>query len=282
MIKVSLDNDLQADAVEGIITYLDDGNTVLLPKVSAKSLTHNLSKSADLTSGILPPAVRWISGQGDMFVFERPPRMQTLSYYPVEADMIDSNTKLCTYNIPIPWTVYVVVVSATMVPTEIRVFARNSPLESLSDLVYLLPIPNLYYSGALCAPIFEKFEAQEPTLAAAAQAAYNMVWNSGFNFDLIDAIKASLGQHVPFYIVRKSRNSFSKTANFFQRWSECSIEDALSLKWPRPSISDRGSNPYDLSLDTILEQMRSVRRLRTTSTGHSFMVHLINTISSLG
>lgn len=294
MIKVSLENDIAQNNVTGNITYGDDTGANVLPEVNALSLTKTLAAPSNSATGILPPAIRWISGRGDMFAFERPPRIQKLSYHPVVRDAVQDGMAEYTFEIPIPWTVYLVTLSALTTPVEVRVFARNAPLDSMQDKLYLLPIPNIYYNAVLCPPIFEKYEAQEPSIAAATQAAYNLVWNSGFNFDLVDAVMSALQQGLPWADINtiktqkingRTRRTWgtkhSKVYSFFSRWSEYNVSEALSLAWPEVSGADRPYIPSSTTLESVISNTRIVRAIQDNYSPRAFIINLINSISSL-
>lgn len=244
--------------------------------------------SGGFHSGLLAPALRWISKDKRMVVFERPPMIANIEYYPVKRDEIlppeMMKKTLRSYEVPIPWTVYLVYFDAEYTPVETRVYARNSPLQSMKSEVGLLPILNLYGSSKLCNPIFEKYEAMEPTIANGFNSAYNAVWNSGFNFDLMDAVTGAMQAGVPFpdFKTGQTLGGTNSIDVWFKYWSKLSLADVLTCEWPIPGQKTNGGYaPYatKVSLTQMIEVMRGELKFITPEPGREFLVQLLNDLT---
>lgn len=241
-------------------------------------------------SGLLAPALRWISKDKRMVVFERPPMITSVEYYPVKRDEIGDpklmKKALRSYQIPIPWTVYLVYFDAEYTPVETRVYARNSPLQSIKSEVGLLPILNLYGSSKLCNPIYEKYEEMEPTIANGFNSAYNAMWNSGFNFDLMDAVTGAMQVGVPFKDYKTGMGNNVGTGgsidSWFKYWSQLSLADVLSCEWPIPGMKANGGySPYGtkVSLAQMIDVMRDELKFISPEPGREFLVQLLNDLT---
>lgn len=216
-------------------------DALTLERRDADSFYESLVGSARNDLGLLPPAVRWISSNQRIIVFERPPTVQYVEIAMAKRDYINSLTNVESYNIPIPWTVYYVLFDENFNPVMVRVFCRNEPLYSWEDTVHMLPLLNLYFSSTLCNPVFESFEPCS-NLTDGIQTAYNMVWNSGWNLDLIDTVNFCMQKNIPAGL--SSGNGEKAISNYFRSWEKLSILEVLETKWPYPKRND-GGNDYE-------------------------------------
>ena len=190
--KITLDE--QAGNVSGSWAYSPGDKPIPFSKATKSlELLGYFDDASNSDFGIMPPAVRYISPSRKTAIFERPPCMQTISYMPdarqnISAEHYATYEKEYTFTIPLPWTCYVVSFDNSFWPVVIRMYFRNAPIESIDSTVWLAPMLNFYMNGQLCPPIAETYEASGGTLGDGIAEAYNRVWNSGFNFDLKDAL----------------------------------------------------------------------------------------------
>lgn len=89
--------------------------------------------------GLILPAVRWIGPGSRLWVFERPP-----GYHKVLlAEHPDS-----VFKVIFPWQVYAV----DMKTGDFWVFARPSPIGSLEDMLFQMPLPGINDQGRVPIP----------------------------------------------------------------------------------------------------------------------------------
>lgn len=234
--------------------------------------------------GLLPPAVRWISSDRKMVLFERPPVMQNLEIIARKRDgIVQGNTKYM-YKIPMPWTVYLCFFNADFEPVKIKVYVRNSPLSSVSDELYLIPVHNFYFDSSLCNPIWNDFYDGQSTLAMGVERAYNMVWNSGFNYDLVDAITMSTG--LVFSDYWDDPDSFRRDdprcigdnwLDYYLYWSQIPMKDILQTKWSSPGASTKQNHPMG---GFNLEQAMELFKIETVNefgdSNSDFVLRMMN------
>ena len=277
---------LEINDEDGIVTSQvswEEDSPTPLAAASSKDILDHLKTDYAPSLGLLPPAVRWMDNTKKIVIFERPPMMQTLSYYPAYRDRLTEGHKfvLASYTLPVPWTVYAVQFDTEYNPLEVRVFARKEQINSMDDRLFLLPILNLYSNGAVCNPSYAKYEEREPTMATGLQEAYNIVWNSGFNFDLRDAANKGFRQHRPFpaeKIITRNRDSMS---GFYTAWSKHTIEDALEALWPMAWFSQDGSYSEDgdgVTIENLIDYIKYKQLLLPQANAASLMARLTNVI----
>jgi hypothetical protein len=233
-------------------------DTIRLERKSVDALIDILEDNGRKDLGLLPPAIRWISDSQRVVVFERPPSVQLVDIAMARRDDIHYFTDVGHYSLPIPWTVYYVLFDEYFNPVMIQVFCRNEPITDWSSRLFMLPMLNLYFDSSLCNPIFEKFEPCE-NLAEGVQSAYNMVWNSGWNLDLIDTVTYCMSKGIPS--APSGSKSIDSIINYFRSWEKMSILDILETEWMEPKMDVRGTdfeedfNPtFRDTLDLFLER----------------------------
>lgn len=252
-----------------------------LPDKNSSDLYTYLNPDNGIDLGFLPPAVRWISDNQRMVVFERPPSIQ---YVEVAMDTkynINKFTKIENFNLPIPWTLYFVLFDENFIPVIVNVYCRNEPLYDWEDQLFMLPMLNLYFNSKLCNPVFEKFEDFEKNLTGGIQQAYNMVWNSGWNLDLKDTILHCMSRGIPSGL--SVGQSFESISMYFKNWEKLSLLQVLETKWDIPKAFENGSDLADVSKSNTFQDILDhfVNEITPTSgiTMREMMVKLINGIS---
>lgn len=264
-----------------------DNDPLPLPTVSSERFVTAMSSHGIVDSGLLPAAVRYISNSKNLIVFERPPMIMPLTYIPTKLEVTESYArKAQTYELPIPWTVYVVALDERCDPIHTNVYMRGSSITSMSDAVYALPLPNFYYDSSMCPPITNKYEDHPITLAHAVAETYNRVWDSGWNFDLIDAIKLSLSQKKPFGVDPGFGSHTAMVAPMFDQWASLDITEMLAqvnnypIPSPSRSIGALGMGAGPPTLADVIEAVRQAAFGGTTKQ-RSFLVKIVNTMSAL-
>jgi len=237
--KISLSIHDSDNTVDGHFQSGAGCANIPLAKRKCEDIYKNMVNLDRKDLGLLPPAVRWISDNQRIAVFERPPTVQFVEIAFDKKDNINSSTSVLSFSLPIPWTVYYVLFDDYNNPVTVRVYCRNEPLYSWDDRVYMLPMLNLYYDSTLCNPIFENFEPCE-TFADGIHAAYNMVWNSGWNLDLSDTVEYSMRTGIPSAL--SSGTSIKNHLNFFKSWEKLSLLNVLETRWSDPKRNTSGGD----------------------------------------
>ena len=232
--KIELKINSSTDTVSGV--YHSAG-TIPLPEKSAGDIFRSLTSHGRQDLGFLPPAVRWISDNQRIIVFERPPSVQYVELAFARKDFIDSRTAVEGFNLPIPWTTYYVMFDEHYNPVLIRVYCRNVPLYGWDDRVFMLPLLNLYFNSNLCNPVHEIYEPCG-SLAEGVQQAYNMVWNSGWNLDLQDTVTHCMQRGIPAGASKS--NHPDAVRYYFKEWEKLSLLKILETKWESPKASMNG------------------------------------------
>lgn len=269
-----------------------------------KDFIKKLNKVTSHNLGLLPPAIRWISRDKSIVVFERPAMRQLVEFLPYERNGIDERTdyrKLnlyCSYELNIPWTVYVCTFDATYLPVIVKVFARNTPLTSMNDTLGLMPLLNFYGNSKLCNPATKIFEGMPESLGEGINMAYNLVWNSGWNFDLHDAINLCQRYGKPFMAVELQKGKLrigdltppekhacqaspvaQTTISMFKFWSTCSMDDILHREWSIPSSTVKGSVPKTpLTLATAIQTAQTELQMDGSTQSRTFLVNIASAL----
>lgn len=291
--NLKLVEDPSSRTVTGTVKW-GDGQIIDLGTRDSDKFVEALSEAQNIKVGLLPPAVRWISGDKRIVVFERPPAYQRVAFYQMEREQAASLSKpgatteapnyLRQFVLPMPWIVYVIGLGTGCQPVTVRAYARPGPLTSGNDPVFLLPMLNFYTNSKLCQPIFEKFEAFVPTVAEGIQQAYNMVWNSGFNYDLHDAVKSGSYSGYPVKVSKQYIKDSDNYMNYFASWEAATVQQVLdSPNLLNPSTKgdseavDPGTQQLSLqkAVGIVIKELYSTH-MGSTNIAKNFMTNLVN------
>jgi hypothetical protein len=276
--KIQLNINSATDTVTG--TYENQTtSTINLKEKSAGDLFRSLTNQERKDLGFLPPAVRWISDNQRIIVFERPPSLQYVELAFDRKDYINSQTPVHGFNLPIPWTLYYVMFDEHYNPVLIRVYCRNEPLYGWRDQVYMLPLLNLYFNSNLCNPVHDVYEPCE-NLSEGVQQAYNMVWNSGWNLDLQDTVTHCMSRGIP--VLGGKSSSVNQIHHYFKEWEKLSLIKVLETQWQEPKAQVNGENfpedervTFKYTLDHFCEEAGSLHGMNP----REMMVKIINSFS---
>lgn len=151
----------------------------------------NLIRGTQIETGLMIPAVRWISPNHRALILERPVHQATIEFTHTVGH---EEPKHVSYTLPIPWTVTAMVFGPELSSVEgVRMYVRNRPLTPKgTDVLGVPPYPNFYHSGAAC--LGGDFHAnyqqwrlglgRQPTLMEAYMAANGALWNSRWNAEV--------------------------------------------------------------------------------------------------
>lgn len=211
-------------------------------------------KSQLSNSGLLPSGCLYADKTGKLVMFERPPRYQQITYYPESRqDAIESEEdRSRTFMIPLPWQIYIAEYQSSGKLFSIKMFFSDSEVNQLSNVsgtnefyisnlnktpLRVPTLPNIYGNYNFCIDN-EVIYAQDHTLEAKIFGAYNAVWDTVFNNDLLDTYSPGIDQATSFLANKKSRNYSIDPFNFFKDWADFSIGELLNSMKMFISIKD--------------------------------------------
>lgn len=210
----------------------------------------NTNFDVSVNSGLMPPGVRAI--YPGIVVFERPPRMQIVQYIPMSIDGIveyeaeeDEYPEPQSYYIPIPWQIYIASYSTTngqMLLNGVKMFFSKEPLTHPNVQLYLPYLLNFFTNGNLCPPHFDDSDEiyrYPKDVSGIVASAYDWVWNTGFNQDLVDGVMTNVNHLKSNPVVRAVHENPSHDLidSFYRRLSEYTPEDIISFDWISPSYT---------------------------------------------
>lgn len=228
---------LRMHDVEGVIQHsfdagMGDGNRQK-GNAEPEKLGKELDKLRPKASGLLPPMVRWVSSSGHYAILERPPHRRRIAFCNTTKGRVTAE-KTTIYDVAIPWSVYAVGFQHDdrATPTLIYVYFAPHQLQSNDDMLFLPPLSNVYGDGRFCLP---NTSALKPTLGGGLQAAVEVIWSSGFNLDMHDAVSRCINSKKPsiFFDTTKPARSVKAMMN---RWSKLSMAEVLAIDdWYPPA-----------------------------------------------
>lgn len=238
----------------------------------ATSFSELISDYTKDYSGLLPPGV--ISLDKNIVIFECPPSFKLVEYAETYRDHISSDTQFNSSYIPVPWQTYVAIFSNDYMLVDTYMYYSRNPISQFgfSEKVFLPVLPNFYSNGHLCRPFYASMDdtTYPSNVSGVIAAAYDAVWNSGWNMDLVDTIinyaqdlrvspyinpeinhmKEYFAQNdisteeffSPMSFILSREKMFSK---FVSKVKDLDLHHALHLAYPIPSYSQIREN--DLS-----------------------------------
>jgi hypothetical protein len=178
----------------------------------------HLAKVGLPASGLLPPAVRWISPSGHQAIFERPPQIRTIQ-------VTEPGARSREFTLPLPWTVYATTFGDDFVLTRLAVYASRGPLQTLEDSLHILPLLNVWTDGHFCLPK----QTANKNLGDGLAAAYQAVWSSGFNFDITDHPNIAIHCKHPNLICRSLSQASPGVMDFYAAWEQLSLAEIVRV-----------------------------------------------------
>lgn len=161
--------------------------------VETAVLANRLFRIDAVESGLLPPAVRWVSPTGTAVIFERPPFNARINFYPAKVYEIRDDHKAKVFTVPIPWTVMLLHFDGAGLEnlTSLFIYARPAPITTPDDQLYYTGLPNLDLGHQAClgSRVYalwqqRRMELQNPTLTDAIAHFSGWFWDAGFNYDM--------------------------------------------------------------------------------------------------
>jgi hypothetical protein len=237
-------------------TLVVDDDSQVLQKVFNSMLNN------EIDTGCLPPGVRFL--YPGLIVFEKPPTKKLIQYLPYslsemedseeayyneeeevyeEVTPIDLEGNLKVFEVPIPWQLYIITYSTSLSSmyhvTSVKMFFMNTSLLGQDTNLYSPYIPNFYLDGHMCPPRIESSDEilrYPQNVEGAISCAYDWVWNTGFNRDLVETIYSTADVDNP--LMQELNSSFYNPKNiptFYNFMSKKTLEEVTSCSWLNPS-----------------------------------------------
>lgn len=204
------------------------------PAVPEHKFTEALLQRALPETGLLPPVVRWMSPTRRWIMLERPPTMQTIKFHAGKPyDIDEGKIREHIIQLPIPWTLHLMMLGSDYYPEMIAVYGLYGPLSSTKNKVFSLPLVNHYTTSALCMP--PRQDANLRSVADGIALGYSIAWHAGFNHDLNESIKlaAQYRRPSPIFADMTGRITALKA---YRKWSKFSLEEVAGWQdWLRPN-----------------------------------------------
>jgi hypothetical protein len=237
------------------VSVVDDfGNKAYRPLLSSHFYPRFLNQAFDnsIPSGLIQPGLRAL--YPGIVVFERPPSMQLVQYIPMNMDGIneyedeqDEYPDIDSYYIPVPWQVYIAsytISNNIPVVNSVKMFFSKEPLTHKDVELYLPYIPNFFTNGTLCSPHFDDIDEiyrYSPDISGIMASAYDWIWNTGFNQDLVDGpmtnINAGYTGNNPVIHHVRTNPSHDLVNSFYKEISKYTPQDVVSFDWVSPSYT---------------------------------------------
>lgn len=223
--------------VNNVSFYHNGNNDILSENIAANRKKPNAS--------LLPPGIKYINN--NHLVYERPPTHKLINCYSVSLDGIESDSRIYSYYLPIPWQLYIASFDDEFRTYSVRMYFMNTPLYSEDQVLYMPYIPNFYTDGSLCRPFFnslDDIEKYPKTYEGIVQSSYDWIWSSNFNLDLTESISSIYNQRTPIEVSRNImsldysnyRVSFKALHETYSLIEKFSLSEVSSYIWPNVSL----------------------------------------------
>lgn len=182
-----------------------------------------MMKQAPRNCGVLPAVVRSFSPDMKQWLIERTPFVAHMAWHD------KNNHDHYHFEIPIPWTMYHVVLGDTYQIERVAVWGLDAQVFADDDKLYQLPLPNLHGNGNVCFGEVDLHDqvgqlGPNPQLGKVLSIAINAYWSSAYNSDIEDWCHVLPEEINPGY----TNNHMEKV---FEKWEALSMQEVLKLKW---------------------------------------------------
>jgi hypothetical protein len=202
-----------------------------------------LSAQNKKVTGILPPGV--VAIDDCVVIFEAPPRMVNIQHYEVARDYISDKSQLKSSYIPIPWQTYVLIHDKNYNLIDTYMYYNKKPISQngFEEPVFLPVLPNFYSNGLLCRPFYasaDDVNMYSKDVSGVIAAAYDSVWNSGWNTDLVDTIidfnqdikqKYTYGHNEMMSYFAKHNSNFTESLLNYNTISQITSRDLMFSRY---------------------------------------------------
>lgn len=236
-LKLTLDS--KSDDIKVGLYTKPDGHPTESYTVNAKAYETSISQhSVRLSNSILPAAVRYMDLSRGLVLFERPPCYMPVHFSNIpQGGLMAGDPSAFVFTLPLPWQRYVFFFAPNGLPTKVWLFFAQNQITSLDkDPMSFAPLPNLYEDSSVCLPVFDHVDVEEFDLLSAISNAYNVIWKSGFNMDIIKGYQHWLAgvshNHNPIAKIRVSNG----LDQFYRRWATFPLEKVVKFSWLAPAF----------------------------------------------
>lgn len=243
--------DLSFDNEELFLTY------PYVDKSSLDVFNENLNTTfsdSNADSGLLPTGLLYSNKDSSILVFERPPCYKPVTLAPFKKDQAANKSKdlFYQYNLPLPWQVYIAEYYNNGALAAITMLFSDSEINSIVPIsgqnsidifnqrltpLRIPTLPNIYENLEFCIDrgieniIGDNIEAK-------ILGAYNAIWDTVFNYDLIDIFNYGLSHAREDYGLEFSHHTGDMGLSFLAAWDEFTLSEILdSLSMFRQSSS---------------------------------------------
>lgn len=226
--------------------------------LSPEGFSQSMGQSLDVNSGFLPPMLRFLSRNNGIYIFERPPMHMNMDIVYMPSKSNYDEDAIAHYTLPIPWTVYFVVMNTnSWVPFKVYLFFNREQLDfTKPQRLYLPPVFNIYQTYDFCLPPHDESEYPCEDLQQSMTYVYNVIWSTIFNKDLIHRLAA-----IPGYYLRElytGSNSDASIIAFYKRWSKLSLIESCNLDYEPAMRRSFRPPPLDETPVNSNDQLTSV------------------------
>jgi hypothetical protein len=181
-------------------------------------------------TGILPPAVRYLSPDHSVVMWERKPCYVTFQYTQQMQNEIQADARSSKIlRLPVPWQRYVILLSPENQIANVFMFFADREITSFQDdPLYVAPILNFYQNSRLCPASYNSQPDYERSIVGAMEAVHHMIWSSGFNWDTtlaISMLKNLEAKYNPLKI------NLQDPVKMYRMWAAQSLETVMAWKW---------------------------------------------------
>lgn len=197
--------------VEDIPKFIEQGEMSLnAPSANSTMILEDkfletMASSDAKNIGFMPPAVRYVSLSQKVLIFEGLPGFKTISFSSKPKNLVKPNNTW-TYNIAVPWQLYVVNFDSSFRIVNLYAFYTKGPINNLNAQLYKIPLTNVYSDGRICMPKIKDTASKNEDLGVMVADAVARFWSSSFNMDLYD----NLSHYNCLDLTQKNRNLFKE------------------------------------------------------------------------
>lgn len=186
-------------------------------------------------TGLMPPGLKWVSGSRSYWLFQYPPRYQTIIFHNAQAHRVNQRTRKENFELILPWTAMLVELDATLFPDRVWIFALEGPLQSFSDIIGVMPLPNLYPNAQVCFPENARALGSPQDIGEAINLAYEIAWSSYSNIDIAHTLAQAFQARMPYELfVNHHRRRSITMMELLDYWEALSLHEVLPMKFLSP------------------------------------------------
>lgn len=193
------------------------------------NMTQATTEWIDATTGslvIFPEGTRFVSKDAEKLVVvtEQEPQIRTVNM----VHLVNGVNRRDTFAISLP---YIQVISIFhrngndyVFNNQLYMSCTKTPLRSLDQQVFKLPLPNSHNHGQICTGSMRNLPGANTSIIEKINGVMNSYWNSDFNTDLSSNMVNFINMNNVFRI---NTGSSAEIVSSFQRWQELSVQNPM-------------------------------------------------------